>query len=381
MADAFRRNFSEREEIGAACTVFRDGRKVVDLWGGYRDGAERLPWEEDTLITVFSATKGISSIAVAVAHSQGLFELDQPVAAYWPEFAQNGKERVTVRQLLSHQAGLAMLDKPISLDIARDLDRLGEILAAQKPHWEPGTRHGYHAMTMGFYESQLLRRVDPKDRALGRFFAEEVAAPLGIEFYIGLPADIAPERIATIHAFTPPEMLLHLNKMPWRMVTSILNPRGVLSRSMRTIPVLMKPNAMNRRDVLEVELPSVNGVGQVRGMARAYGTLATGGTELGLTSSTMRELEAPGEPPSGGLHDPVVQAETLFSLGYLKPCPALSFGSSSRAFGTPGGGGSLGFADPDAGVGYAYAMNRLGFYFPVDPREEALRRALYEAIG
>jgi len=381
VADAFRRNFAERGEIGAACAIYLEGRKVVDLWGGYRNGIERTPWEEDTLVTVFSATKGMSSIPVAIAHSRDLLDLDKPVATYWPEFAQNGKERITVRQLLSHQAGLAVVDKPLDLSTVADLDRLAAVLAAQKPRWEPGTRHGYHAMTLGFYESELLRRVDPKGRSVGAFFQEEVAAPLGIEFYIGLPKELGSERLATVHAFKPPEMLLNLNKMPFRMVASFLNPRGVLSRSMRTVPVLMKQDAMNRRDVLSVELPSVNGTGQVRGMAQAYGSLATGGKELGLGAETMNALESSAVEPSGGRRDLVVQAATAFSLGYLKPCPALRFGTSSRAFGAPGGGGSLGFADPDTGVGYAYAMNRIGFYFPVDPREAAIRDAFYQVIG
>lgn len=141
VADAFRRNFAERGEIGAACAFYREGRKVVDLWGGYRDGVRKLPWQSDTIVTVFSATKGMSSLVIPVAHSRGLLDVDERVTTYWPEFAQSGKEDVTVRQLLSHQAGLALLDQPVDLEMAADLDRLAEVLAAQKPAWEPGTRH------------------------------------------------------------------------------------------------------------------------------------------------------------------------------------------------------------------------------------------------
>lgn len=381
VADAFRRNFAERGEVGAACAFYRDGRKVVDLWGGYRDGVERLPWQEDTLVTVFSATKGMSSLVIPVAHSRGLLDVEQPVATYWPEFAQNGKAAITIRQLLAHQAGLAVLDERIDLALATDPDRLAAVLAAQKPAWEPGTRHGYHAMTLGFYESELIRRVDPEHRTLGQFFADEVARPLGIEFYIGVPDDVDDDRIATVHAFRPIEMALHLNKMPTRLLLSMLNPRGVLSRAMRTVPLLMTPGAFNRREVRAAELPSVNGTGQIRGMAKAYGALAQGGQELGLKPETTELLEGAGADPSGGLRDLVVQMDTRFSLGYVKPFPGFEFGSSSRAYGTPGGGGSLGFVDPDAGVGYAYGMNRLGFYNPVDPREVALRAAFYDVIG
>jgi CubicO group peptidase (beta-lactamase class C family) len=299
VADAFRRNFAERGEIGAVCAFYRDGRKVVDLWGGYRDGIEKLPWERDTLVTVFSSTKGMSSTAIPVAHARGWIDVEEPVASYWPEFAQNGKGAITVRQLMSHQAGLAILDRKLDLATVADPDRLATILAAQTPAWEPGTRQGYHAVTLGFYESELLRRVDPHARSLGRFFAEEIAGPLDAEFYIGVPPEVGDERIATIHAFTPAEMLLHINDMPTRLLVSMLNPRGTLSRAMRTMPFLLKPGAFNRREVREAELPSVNGTGQIRAMARIYGCLATGGTELGLRPETLRLLEEPGTDPSG----------------------------------------------------------------------------------
>jgi CubicO group peptidase (beta-lactamase class C family) len=381
VADAFRRNFAERGEIGAACAFFRDGRKVVDLWGGYRDGVARQPWEHDTLVMVFSSTKGMSSTAIPIAHSRGWIDVEEPVATYWPEFAQGGKAAITVRQLMSHQAGLAVLDRKLSLDDIADPDRLGDILAAQRPAWEPGTRHGYHALTLGFYESELLRRVDPQGRTLGRLFADEVADRLDAEFYIGVPDEVSDDRIATIHAFRPPEMLLHLHEMPFRLLLSMLNPRGNMSRAMRTMAFLLEPGAFDRREVRAAELPSVNGIGQVRAMARVYGALATGGSELGLTPATMRLLEEPGTDPSGSLDDLVVRMDTRFSLGYLKPFPGFRFGSSDRAYGTPGGGGSLGFVDPDVGVGYAYAMNRLGFHNPIDPRELAVRAAFYETIG
>ena len=381
VADAFRRNFAVRGEIGAACAFYRDGRKVVDLWGGYRDGVEKLPWQADTLVTVFSATKGMSSLVIPVAIARGLLDVDRPVAEYWPEFAQNDKGEITVRQLLAHQAGLAVIDRRLDLDLASDPDRLASVLAAQKPAWEPGTRHGYHAMTLGFYESALIRRLDPQHRTIGRFFADEVAQPLDLEFYIGVPQDVDDDRIATVHAFRPIEMALHLNKMPKRLILSMLNPRGTLSRAMRTMPLLMTPGAFNKREVRAAELPSVNGTGQIRSMAKAYGTMATGGQDLGMSAEAIALLETPGPDPSGGLDDLVVQMRTRYSLGYLKPFPGFEFGSSSRAYGTPGGGGSLGFVDPDAGVGYAYGMNRLGFYNPVDPREVALRAAFYDVIG
>jgi CubicO group peptidase (beta-lactamase class C family) len=382
VADAFRRNFAERDEIGAACAVYRDGRKVVDLWGGYRDGVTRAPWEQDTLVPMFSTTKGVASMAIAVAHSRGLLDYDAPVARYWPEFAENGKEHVTVRRLLSHQAGLCAIDEPLGLPDLVDLDRIAAAVGRQRPAWEPGTRHGYHGITLGWYEGELIRRVDPQSRTLGRFFAEEVAAPLGLEFFIGLPDAVPPERVARIHGYTPAEMLLHLHELPARFVLAFLNPRSITYRTFGNPRITGLVNEYNRRELQRAEIPAANGIGEARAVARAYGEFATGGKALGLTADTLDALSRPAVAPSGGRVDVVLHIESVFSLGYVKPFPRFRFGSSADlAFGTPGAGGSFGFADPDVGVGFAYAMNRTGFRLYDDPRELALRDALYGCLG
>jgi CubicO group peptidase (beta-lactamase class C family) len=382
VADAFRRNFAERDEIGAACAVYRDGRKVVDLWGGYRDGVTRAPWEADTLVPMFSTTKGVASMAVAVAHSRGLLDYDAPVATYWPEFAAAGKDAVTVRQLLSHQAGLCAIDEPLELADLLDLDRVGDVVARQRPAWEPGTRHGYHGITLGWYEGELIRRVDPAHRTLGRFFADEVAAPLGLEFFIGLPDSVPPARVARIHGYAPAEMLLHLHEFPARFVFAFLNPRSITYRTFGNPRITGLVNEYNRRELQRAEIPAANGIGEVRAVARAYGEFATGGAALGLSPATLDALSRPAVPPSGGRMDVVLHIESVFSLGYVKPFPRFRFGSGADlAFGTPGAGGSFGFADPDVGVGFAYAMNRTGFRLYDDPRELALRDALYRCLG
>ncbi|MEV4138320.1 serine hydrolase domain-containing protein [Dactylosporangium sp. NPDC049742] len=381
VADAFRRNFAERGEIGAACAVYRDGRKVVDLWGGYRDGRTRAPWRSDTLVTVFSSTKGVSGLAIAVAHSRGWIDYDATVATYWPEFARNGKETVTVRQLLAHQAGLAAIDRPLTLADLADLDVVAGALADQRPAWRPGTRHGYHAISLGWYEGELLRRVDPAGRTLGRFFAEEIAAPLGVEFHVGVPDSVDPDRIAFLHGYRPAELLLHLGTMPRGFVFGFLNPRSVTARSFANPKVLSEIGNYNLPEVRRLELPAANGTGEVRAVARAYGDAATGGAALGLAPSTLDALTRPAAPPAGGVRDVVLRVDTAFSLGYLKPFPRLRFGAAGdRAFGTPGAGGSFGFADPETGVGFAYAMNRAGFHLWDDPRELALREALYKDV-
>jgi len=377
--EQFKKNFTERGEVGAACTVYYKGKKVVDLWGGYRDTKSEAPWEEDTLVLVYSTTKGLASMTLAVAHSRGHLDYDEKVATYWPEFAQHGKQHVTVRQLLSHQAGLSAIDEPLTLEILSDLDALAAIIAKQKPAWEPGTRHGYHGISLGWYEGELIRRVDPQHRSLGQFFQDEIANPLGLEFYIGLPAAIPDARIATIYAFHPLQMLLHLNTMPRGMVLAYMNPKSITHRSLLN-PKARTPGDFNRPEYRAVEIPAGGGIGQVRSIARAYSVFAMGGYELGLSQQTLDALTTPARTPSLGIHDEVLHINTCFSLGFFKPSAGFHFGSSMKAFGTMGLGGSFGYADPDAQVGFAYAPNKIGFYPWDDPREKALRDALYRCL-
>lgn len=380
VADVFRRNMVSGHEVGAAVAVYRDGVKVVDLWGGYRNGITKTPWQEDTLVNMFSTTKGLSALAIAVAAARGLVSYDAKVADYWPEFAQASKGSITVRQLLSHQAGLPAIDTPLTLHDLADEAKLSAALAAQAPAWSPGTRHGYHAVTLGWYESELIRRADPMGRSLGRYFADEVAEPLGLEFYIGLPASVDRDRVAYLHTYPRAELLRHLNTLPPRFVAALMNPFGLTGRTLANPKGIGNLDAFNREEVRAVEIPAANGIGTARSVAKAYGCVATGGSELGLTADALDALSKPAVPPTKGLRDRVLQVDTTFSLGYLKPFPKLRFGSSDKAFGTPGAGGSFGFADPDTGIGFAYAMNKAGFHLYNDPRELALRQALFHDI-
>ena len=381
VADAFRANFTSGHEVGAAVAVYRDGVKVVDLWGGYRNGLTKEPWQRDTMVNMFSTTKGVAGLAVAVAVSRGLFGYDDKVVDHWPEFAQAGKADVTVRQLLGHQAGLCVL-KPVPTvrDVA-DPARLSAILAAQKPVWPPGTRHGYHAITLGWYESELIRRTDPAGRTLGRFFADEVAGPLGLDLHIGLPDSVSRDRVAYVHNFSRAESLLHLNVMPAALLAASFNPAGLLARA-GCLPRDVVPwnGDYNREDVRAIEIPSANGIGTARAVAQLYGAAAAREAALGLTQPVLEELEAMPTPPSRGPRDKVLRVDTVFSLGMSKPMPSAEFGSSDKAFGTPGFGGSFGFADPDTGVGFGYVMNRLGFHLYSDPRERAVRQALFRDV-
>ena len=378
---AFERNFAAGQELGAACAAYVDGVPVVDLWGGFRDRARREPWERETLVPVFSTTKGMASMAVAVGHSRGLFDYHAPVATYWPEFGRNGKDHVTVRQLLAHQAGVAAIDAPLTLQTARDLDALAAAIAPQRPAWQPGTRHGYHGITIGFYEGELLRRVDPLHRSLGRYFQEEVAAPLGASFYIGLPASVPDARIAELQAFRPAAMLLHLDTLPAGMVLAVMNPRSLTARSLNPLR-LHRPAEIFVPENRDIELGAGGGIGEARAIAKLYGDLATGGRALGLRAETLAALAGPAQPPTGGIRDVILHVDTSFSLGFWKPFPAFRFGApAGTAFGTPGLGGSFGFADPAVGLGFVYAPNRLGFRMWDDPREKTIRDAVYRCLA
>ena len=370
--ETFTENFLRRNEVGAACCVYRKGEKVVDLWGGVRNRATGEPWEEDTMALVYSATKGLSAMTLAVAHSRSWLDYDERVCAFWPEFAQNGKQRITVRQLLAHQAGLFTLDEQINKSLVEDRDRLAAILARQKPVWEPGTRQAYHAITIGFYEGEILRRVDPLHRSLGQFFQDEIAAPLGLEFYIRLPESIPNSRLAPL---VDPGTFEMAFGFPFRMALSIANPHSNMRRALLGSELAHDARSIYPRNL---EIPAGGGVGTARAIAHAYSAFATGGEELGLKSTTLQQLSAPAIPSKHGFYDECIKGDVEFSLGFMKPNSGFPFGSPS-AFGFPGAGGSLGFADPEKQIGYAYVPNKKGVTMGGDPRDVAIRRALFSS--
>ncbi|HEX4998982.1 MAG TPA: serine hydrolase domain-containing protein [Terriglobia bacterium] len=372
--EAFADNFVSRRELGGACCAYYGGEKVVDLWGGVRNKKSGDPWEEDTMVLVYSATKGLAAMTMAIAHSRGWLDYEERVCRYWPEFAQNGKETITVRQLLAHQAGLFALDVPVDRGLIADPDRLAGVLARQKPTWPPGTRQAYHAITLGFFESELLRRVDPQHRSLGQFFQDEIASRLGLDVYIRLPEEIPNSRLAKL---TRPGLVEILRGFGFRFTLEALNRRSRISRALRGSEL---PHDRQRVYARNLEVPSGGAVGTARAIARAYSVFATGGRELGLRCETLDLLAAPAAAPALGFYDECMKGQAQFSLGFMKSSPGFPFGSAG-AFGSPGAGGSLGFADPAAGVGYAYVTNRMGTRLSGDPRDIALRDALYSSIS
>jgi len=375
--DTFRDNFRHRGELGGAVAVYRGDECLVDLWGGVADRHSGISWQRDTAVLIFSATKGMTGLTLALAHSRGLFDYDEPVARYWPEFAQQGKENITVRQLLCHQAGLAVIDEVLTLDILADRDRRDAVLAKQRPAWTPGEHHGYHTTSFGFYAAALMRRCDTQGRGVAAYFADEIARPLGIDFWIGLPHNFPRSRIASIHS-RPPWTMPDFRALPFAMMWSALNPKSLTMRSFRN-PEVKRVTDLNSPMFWHLEHPSTIGIGEVRAVARAYAEFASGGAKLEINRGTLNAIETVATPRAGTF-DLVLRMERNLSPGFAKPTSRHKFGLSNRAYGAAGLGGSFGFADPDLGIGFAYAPNRLGVHIADDPREKALRDAVYRCL-
>jgi CubicO group peptidase (beta-lactamase class C family) len=269
---------------------------------------------------------------------------------------------------------LYALDERPDRAVVANPDRLARLLERQRPEWEPGTRQAYHAITLGYYEGELLRRIDPRHRTIGQFFQEEIATPLGLDLYIRLPDDMPNSRFART---TPPTKLDLLRGFPLRLGLDALNPRSRIVRALWGSELPIDPVHVYARNF---EVPSGGAVGTARAIAQAYSVFATGGRELGLRRETLELLEAPAVPAAAGFYDECMRGEARFSLGFMKPCPNLPFGSSDRTFGSPGAGGAMGLADPDAAIGYGYVTSQMGTTLSGDPRDVALREALYASV-
>lgn len=376
VAEAFAENFRTRGEVGAALSVYLRGEPVVDLWGGVCNSQTGAPWQSDTMVCGFSTSKGVAAAAVALAVARGHLTYDVPAARLWPDFAAARKGAVTLRDVLEHRAGLSHLDVRIALDDLANRETLASILARQKPLWNARRHWGYHAMSWGFYLDEIMRRADPQGRGIGRFFAGEIAGPLGLDYHIGLPSSVPGERLARLDLPGRTQVIRGAPRLPRAMVGKVLNPMSRLQRSLRVV----RGFNVNDRPWLEAEICSANGIGEVRALGRLYGLLALGGEALGLTRPVFEALTAPAEIPPGGGRDLVMGVESRWRLGFAKPSPAFPFAASDRAFGMPGMGGAFAYADPELELGYAYVPMRLGIVPFDEPRETALREAIAECL-
>lgn len=370
LVDAFAANFEQRGELGAAFSLYADGVMVADLHGGVADKKTSAPWTADTLALVFSSTKGATAICIAMMVESGQLSYDEPVATYWPEFAAAGKETVTLAQLMSHQAGLIYADPSLGLDEVLAVDPVNAVLAAQTPLWEPGTKHGYHAVTYGWLAAEVLRRVD--GRRLGRFFAEEVVEPLGIEFWIGLPSE-EESRVSTLVSAPRPD------GAELELMMKIAGPgtNGGRALSMDGVLQIGGPHMnFNTRGVHATEMPAANGITNATSLARMYA--ATIGEVDGVRLTSDVTVEAMRAEQVFG-PDACLVLETRFGQGFMLNAEFLPF-LSDQSFGHYGAGGSLGFADIDAGIGFGYVMNQMGGGIAGDPRAVALIEALRRCL-
>jgi len=364
VAEAFANNFACNNEVGAACALYHRSRCVVDIWGGLADPDTATPWQRNSLVLVFSAAKGPTVACIHRLVEAGLLDLDLPVGHYWPEFACNGKEGITTRMVLTHQAGLAAVDGDLSLDQVLDWDPVVAAIAAQAPNWEPGSQHGYHARSFGWILGELMRRIT--GLTLGQYLAREIAAPLGLRYWVGLPGGQM-DRCATL---IPPAG-------GSQAIAELLGSDSLTARVMSGPSNLFAYDDMwNRPEMLSAEMPSSNGVGDARSLARFYAALI--GEVDGVRLLGREQLAVACEQQVRG-PDAVIMQETCFGLGFALQ-PALAPGAGPASFGHPGAGGSLAFADPDADLGFSYVMNAMQFDPQGDPRSRALVEAAYECL-
>ena len=370
--DAFAENFDNRGEVGAAVAIVVDGRRVVDLWGGHRDEKRTRPWTRDTLVNVYSTTKGLMAVCAHQLVASGKLDLDAPVARYWPEFAQAGKKDLPVRYLLSHRAGLPAISKPLPAEALFDWDVMCSALAEQQPWWKPGEKHGYHAMTFGFLVGELIRRItgeSPRD-----YLRTKLIAPLSADFQIGV-SERDEDRVAEIIAAQPPPPGA---PNPLAALMSA-NPDSVTAKTLANPPSVSAPGVSNSKAWRRAQLPAANGHGTARALAQLYGALSRGGEIGGVRVIAPEAIRRFSEEQSSG-PDAVLLMPTRFSLGFMMSLPSASMGPGARSFGHPGAGGSLGFADPDAKIGFGYIMNQMNAGILIDQRATALINALYQSL-
>jgi CubicO group peptidase (beta-lactamase class C family) len=387
VAEEFVRNFQQRGEVGASVCVTLEGKTVVDLWGGSANPATNLPWVEDTLSIVWSSTKGATALCAHILASRGLLDLDAPMVRYWPEFGQAGKEAITVKMLLGHQSGVAAVREPLPEGAFFDWELMIKTLERQEPFWWPGSMHGYHAFTFGWLVGEVVRRVSGK--SLGTFFREEVAEPLGLDFWIGLPEALE-HRVSPVIPADPPGPNEPISPLyaamadPTSLQALLFNTGGYM------VPGPDGVFGFNLRAAHAAEIGAAGGITNARGLAGMYAPLANGGSQNGVSLVNRESLARMGAVFSASSLDMTLLVPTRFSLGHVKSIDNRRVPSctkddslilSEEAFGHSGSGGSIGFADPAARMSFGYTMNRMGPGLGLNERGQSLVDAVYLSLG
>jgi CubicO group peptidase (beta-lactamase class C family) len=377
--DEFERNFAERGEVGASVCVMIEGRTVVDLWGGVADRHTRQPWARDTIGWVWSCTKGATALCAHILISRGLLDLNRPVASYWPEFGQAGKDGITMRMLLDHQAGLPAIRQPLVAGGLYDWEYMTNVLAAEEPFWESGTQQGYHATTFGHLVGEVVRRVS--GRPFDVFFRDEIAGPLGLDFHMGLPEEHELRVAPTIRANPPPP-----GEPRSRFIAAMSrDPNSIQALTVKNTGQHSPTGDHGSREAHRAVLPSQGGITNARGLAGMYAPLAQGGRQL-VDSDMLKRMST---VSSAIGVDATLLIGLRIALGFWKssdnrqgpPGAQDSMILSEEAFGHPGMGGSLGFADPGAKMSFGYTMNKQGRGVGLNERGQSLVDAVYQAMG
>jgi CubicO group peptidase (beta-lactamase class C family) len=369
--EVFEQAFQRGDELGASVCVTLEGESVVDLYGGYADEARTLPWRPDSLVNVFSTTKGMTTLCALRLVEEGRLDIDAPVARYWPEFAAAGKADLPVRYLLSHRSGLAAIRKPLPPGSLYNWTVMTDALAEQAPWWTPGENHGYHALTFGFLVGEVVRRISGK--SLGTYFREEFADPLGVDFHIGLPEAheprVSPLVQGPVHGEEGTDLFSQI----------MADPESLFAKAFTNPPML--PTDANTREWRAAEIPAANGHGTASALARIYAALALGGEIDGVHVLSSEIIERARQEQSLG-KDLILPVVSRFGLGFQIPPAEEPLGPNFKVFGHAGAGGSYGQADPENRMSFGYTMNLMhsGVWL-VDPRPRALLREVYAAIG
>ena len=363
----FEKSISSGFELGGSIAVEVQGKKVIDLWGGYLDHTQSKAWEENTLVNVFSTTKGIAAICLLQLIEKGLLDIEKPVCEYWPEFSVNGKENIPVKYLFCHKAGLCGVREPLESGAFSNWDLITSELAKQEPLWEPGTAHGYHAITYGHLVGELLRRID--GRTIGQYFKEEIAEPLNLDFWIGLPdsefdrvSDIYPSKSGLLQYLFPFLTKLPRFVLPGRakFLLDFGDTSKPVGAAFNNPPVSSnKGLEANTKQWRNAEIPAANGHGTARSIAKLYGILANGGSRDGIHVLSPETIEKGRQTQSDGKDLVLGGMRTRFGLGFMLGTENVSMGPNPNAFGHGGAGGSLGFSDPDNNISLGFVMNQM----------------------
>lgn len=379
IAKAFFENFEYNDEIGASLCVYHDDKLVIDIWSGYKDLKKQELWEENTVVPFFSTTKVVAASCLAICHSRGLFDYKDKVSKYWKSFAKNGKENITIAQLLQHRGGLAAIEKKLTIELIKDRELLEEIIAEQKPYWNPGSFQGYHCWTIGWYISALLSKIDTKKRRLKEFVEEDILPNINGEIRVGIDESFDFSRIAILKPISKTKGLF---SMPFKFVKEFFNPWSLTSKSMLNPSFVSNHANFNRKDVLELEFGSGGGIGNAKGIASLFNGMTNPKHLLFLGKNTLDYLTQYPESPKHGFEDLVLKQNSfIFHAGFMKPSDQHNFSLHRSAFGGFGAGGSFVISDPENNLTFAYTMNNMSQEMMNMKREVQIRKAVYKTIA